>query len=233
MDFTYFNFYALFITLSIFIGLIVFDIFLKKCRVNKFHIILLNLLFLIFIPLFSLVLTILENYLFNHKLVIGFSSYGGAFGMILVLYLFCKIFKYNKTLFFKQLFFCIPLMYSISKIGCFLVGCCYGIKYNGIGCIKYSASRGAPLNVSLFPIQLVESITFLIIFIGLFKLKNKDNRLFIGLVLIICGVAKFSLEFLRASWNYKISFTQYISLFFIIIGIYMLIRRHYENSQSC
>ena len=233
MDFTYFNFYALFITLSIFIGLFVFNVFLRKCHINKLHIIFLNMSFLLFIPLFSLLLTIIENYLFNHKLVIGFSSYGGAIGMILVLYLFCKIFHYNKSLFFKQLFFCIPLMYSISKIGCFLVGCCYGIKYRGFGCIKYSASKGAPINVNLFPIQLVESLTFLIIFLSLFKLKTKDNKLFIGLVFIICGIAKFSLEFLRASWNYKISFTQWISLIFIVIGVYILVRRHYENCQSC
>ena len=155
MDFTYFNFYALFLILAILVGIIVFDIFLRKCHISKFHIIILNLLFLILIPLFSLLLTILENYLIRHKLVFGFSSYGGLIGMILALYIFCMVFKYNKSLFFKHVFLCLPLMYSIGKIGCFLVGCCYGIQYNGFGSIKYLTSRGAPLNVNLFPIQLV------------------------------------------------------------------------------
>ena len=78
-------------------------------------------------------------------------------------------------------------MYAIGKIGCFLVGCCYGIKYSGIFSVVYNYSLHAPVGVSLFPIQLVESIVFLLIFIYMLnkKLQNKFNTQTIGISLCV------------------------------------------------
>lgn len=53
-----------------------------------------------------------------------------------------------------------PLMYSIGKIGCFLSGCCEGFVYNGIGSVSYNYVPN-PTGLSYFPIQIIESITFL------------------------------------------------------------------------
>lgn len=121
----------------------------------------------------------------------------------------------------------IPLMYAIGKIGCFITGCCYGIEYNGIGNIIYKYSLDAPQNVPLFPIQILETIIFFIIFMYIINktLKNKFNWNSLGKSFILCGIAKFSLDFLRASHNNKIlSLNQYVSILFILIGVYICIK---------
>ena len=118
-------------------------------------------------------------------------------------------------------------MYSIGKLGCFLVGCCYGIEYNGFGKIMYQYSNEAPNNVYLFPVQLIESILFLIIFIYVKgkQYKNKFNITTVGNSLILCGITKFLLDFLRMSHkNIILSFNQCISILFIIISIMILLK---------
>lgn len=229
---TFFNFYGLFIILSIIIGIVYFDIILIKWKIKKIHLFIINALLFIFVTIFGLGLTIIENYIANHKFIIGFSSYGGLLGMITAIYLFSKILKYNKKHLYKILFITAPLMYSISKIGCLLTGCCYGIKYNGIGNIIYISSNGAPLNTPLFPIQLIESILFMLIFIYL-NILYKKNKNIIPISLLLCGFSKFCLEFLRNSWKPLISFTQIISIIFIIIGFILLERnkKKYERKH--
>lgn len=91
---------------------------------------------------------------------LGLTSYGAVIGAILFSVLFAYQFKktLNETI---NLFLpSIPLMHSIGKLGCFLVGCCYGIEYNGFGKIIYKYSSEAPNNIYLFPVQLAESILF-------------------------------------------------------------------------
>lgn len=224
IDCTFFNFYGTFLILSIIIGITIYDIFLIKWKVRNIHIAVLNCLFLFLIVIGGIGLTIIENFIFYRKLVIGVASYGGLLGMISAIFIFTKFFKYNIHHFFKILFISVPLMYSISKIGCFLSGCCYGIEYEGLANVIYISSHMAPLNIPLFPIQLVESLTFLLIFIYLILLYKRKNNKIISISLILCGIAKYFLEFLRYSWQPIITFTQVISLLFILIGLYLFKR---------
>ena len=217
-----FNYYPLFITLSLIIGIIFIDIMLLKWNIKKVHVLSLNIILFFLIPLGGILLTIIEHLIINKKFAIGFSSYGGVFGAIIAFYIFCKIFKYNYKHLYKIMFLSMPLFYSISKLGCFLAGCCYGIKYNGFFSIKYISSHGAPVNTPLFPIQLVESIAFIIIFILLLLINKRTNKNIISLSLIICGITKYLLEFLRQSWEPFISFTQLISLIMVLIGLILL-----------
>ena len=72
-------------------------------------------------------------------------------------------------------------MYAVGKIGCFFAGCCYGIEYNGFLNVTYNYSAIAPKGISLFPIQLLESIVFLIIFLYTFIKFHKvdiDKNIF-------------------------------------------------------
>ena len=152
---------------------------------------------------------------------LGLTSYGAIFGAFLFIALFCWQFKKSikETLFIFTP--SIPLMYSIGKLGCFLTGCCYGIKYNGPFKVMYKYSHEAPNNIYLFPVQLLESIVFLIIFIYLIIQckKNHFNLSTLGISFITCGSAKYLLDFLRMSHTNFISFNQIISALFIIIGI--------------
>ena len=60
----------------------------------------------------------------------------------------------------------LPLLYAVGKIGCFIAGCCYGIEYYGIGNVVYNyVPKSEIIGLHLFPIQIVESIVFFLIFI--------------------------------------------------------------------
>lgn len=168
---------------------------------------------------------ILYTYIFSKDF--GFSSLGGVIGGLIMLYLYSllvkKNYKYMLILFMPS----IPLMYAIGKIGCFVAGCCYGIPYDGIGHIVYHSSEVALLNTNLFPIQIVETIIFLIIFIYVISryYKNKFSIKLIMIEIIVCGIAKFLLDFLRYEHTVKlITSNQIMCLLLVIFSSIYLIR---------
>ena len=111
-------------------------------------------------------------------------------------------------------------MYAIGKISCFLVGCCYGMKYSGPASIIYNYSSIAPKNISLFSVQILETLIFTLIFI--YMIKNKFNNKELGIFIILCETSKFLLDFLRMKTTSNIfSTNQLLSLVFIFIGIFI------------
>lgn len=125
-------------------------------------------------------------------------------------------------------------MYAIGKIGCFLVGCCHGIEYSKIGSVVYKYSFEEINGIQLFPVQLVESIIFFIIFIFImirYK-KNKINEKTLGLILILSGSAKFILYYFRMEHLNSIFLShQILSFIFIILGIVIYLLPKKENSK--
>lgn len=129
---------------------------------------------------------------------LGFSSMGGLFGVIIITMVLGLLFSEYKEVLWTAFGTVIPLLYSVSKLGCFLVGCCYGIKYDGPFHVIYS--HKAPLTgVNLFPVQLLESLVFFGIFIVSVYLIWIRKSAGISFCLALCALAKFSLEFLRES----------------------------------
>lgn len=163
----------------------------------------------------------------------GISSYGAIIGALIFFLLFAVQFKKNLKDIVSLFIPSIPLMYSISKLSCLVTGCCYGIRYNGIGSIRYLYSHEAPYNVNLFPVQLVESITFFLIFLYIFNIamKNKFNQKYIAITIILCSTTKFILDFFRSSdYNTLISSNKIIGVFFFIIGLFLYI--NHEKKQK-
>ena len=156
---------------------------------------------------------------------IGLSSYGGAIGLLISSVIFEKMCPSNKT-FIKGAIISLPLIYSISKLACFFAGCCFGLPYDGMFSVTYSSG----LNIPLIPVQLIETIIFMIIFVICVLLQN--NRKIAGITIVLSAMAKFLLDFLR--YNHleeKISLNQIISIVFIIIGIYLIIKRRKEYDR--
>ena len=124
------------------------------------------------------------------------------------------------------LLFSVPLIYAIGKLGCFLNGCCYGIDYNGPMRVIYSNSKHAPTGISLFPVQLTESIVNLIIFIiaTIIYHKKKDIRNTLPFIIIACSIVKFLLDFLRTPGKHIISLNQIFCIIAFIIGIIIIIK---------
>lgn len=161
---------------------------------------------------------------------IGLSSYGAIIGILILLIIFAKQYKKNFKELINNILPAIPLMYGISKIGCFLAGCCYGIKYNGPLSITYKYSLSAPKNISLLPIQIIETITFILIYLYISK-KKKENKNIIGITLLLCGLSKFLLDYLRMNHINKIlTVNQIVSIPFIIIGLILYFKEKSEHN---
>lgn len=208
-----FNIYGIFIILSLIAGLLFNYIYLIKNKVNKRLILLSNLMLLFFCIMGAKYFTIIFNLDKNLNLLnAGFTSYGGMVGVICSSFLFYKFSK--EKLIIRSNILSLPLIYSVSKLGCFFAGCCYGIPYKGIFSVTYLDT----FNISLFPIQLLEAIVFFLIFIfGLLQDKNKKS---IFQLVIVSAFFKFLLDYLRFYHIDKfISVNQILSLVVIIVTI--------------
>ncbi len=94
-----------------------------------------------------------------------------------------------------------PLLQSISRLGCFFAGCCYGKPSSMLWAVQYTDSDTlAPLHCWLHPTQLYSSITLFMIFLiiyfwGQYKLKKPGQLmcLYIGLT----SFSRFMVDFWR------------------------------------
>ena len=221
-----FPIYGIFILISLFIGIIFNCIYLKKSKVKRKEII----LFAVMLFVFSLIGGESLNFLFadikEYKFTLyGLSSYGGAIGILLAAIIFGKINSDNK-IYLKSAVLSLPLIYSISKLACFFSGCCYGLPCNSNFCVIYTFG----LNIPLIPVQLIETITFMIVFlICLILMNNKEN---INITIILSAISKFILDYFRYDHLDKIiTKNQIISIVFVCIGIVSILNKHIKDKK--
>lgn len=143
----------------------------------------------------------------------GYVFYGGLFGFIFAICFMCKGQSEYRKKMFRLIVPAIPLFHMFGRIGCFLSGCCYG-KYLKNPLIIMG------LKIDKIPVQLMEAIIELLIFMILCIIKKKNivNNL-LAVYLIFYAIARFGMEFLRGDevrglWA-GLSTSQYISLFVI------------------
>ena len=154
------------------------------------------------------------------------SSFYALLLIVLSGFIIFLITKMDPKKLFAILLFSVPLIYAIGKLGCFLNGCCYGIDYSGPLRVLYSSSKHAPNGISLFPVQLVESIVNLIIFIIsiIIYYKKKDITKTLPFIVLACSTVKFLLDFLRTPGKHIISLNQIFCIIAFIIGIIIFIK---------
>lgn len=167
---------------------------------------------------------ILELDYLNSIMKGGFVFYGGMIGGLLFVLAAGKIHKIDAMPYIERLICLIPLIHAFGRIGCYRVGCCYGKHYEGFGAVVYGADTLAPHGVSLFPVQLVEAILLLVIFVCLVVLLLKGKEKFsISAYFVLYGLVRFALEYWRGDEDRKIygffSTSQWISLALIFIGM--------------
>lgn len=160
---------------------------------------------------------------YNFLIEGGFVFYGGLIFGILGAIIGAKIAKTKLELFEKSIVPCIPFGHAIGRIGCFLAGCCYGIQYTGIGNVRYLSSiTGIDPNITLFPVQIVESIVSICVGILLLQYTKKTVCRYntVMLYLTLYAIERFLLEFLRGDLErgvyIGISTSQWISLIIIV-----------------
>ena len=125
----------------------------------------------------------------------------------------------------------LALGHAIGRVGCFAAGCCFGkptAHWWGVTFHSEIAHRisDTPLNVPLQPTQLFESAVELANFfllMWMFQRKKFEGQVF-GAYLILYGVARFFLEFLRGDpgrgevFGNLMTGTQLISIGLVILG---------------
>ncbi len=123
----------------------------------------------------------------------------------------------------------IPLGHGIGRIGCVMAGCCNGMRYDGLFAIYYPSSvAGLPPNQGYFPVQLLEALINMGIFIRLLHLSGVRRRPFVLLsnYAVLYGASRFLLEFLRGDAvrgiHMGLSTSQWISIALICGGIVRL-----------
>lgn len=152
----------------------------------------------------------------------GFSSMGGAIGLIIGSKIMALIDKKDGRIIWQNYMCTLPLMYSVAKLGCFSIGCCAGIPYEGVLSITYD--NYLHKTGSLFPVQLIESIVFFGIYLVAVRMYEKKKfPKTVSLIMVLCGAGKFSLDFLRSEHIGKIlSVNQIVCMVFMVAGFITL-----------
>ena len=142
----------------------------------------------------------------------------------------------------------IVLAQAVGRLGCLLAGCCYGTHTDLPWGITFTntlaaANVGTPLEVSLHPTQLYESVAALAI-LGVLLLLERRGRGFPGRTfwayLLLYPTARFFIEFYRGDPRGTVfdllSTSQFISVLLVPLSIIMLIvlgrARHPEPTAT-
>lgn len=158
----------------------------------------------------------------------GFVFYGGVIGAIPGVLLGGKLAGVKPLPVINSCVPCIPIAHCFGRIGCSLVGCCYGCETEGAFAIKYTDSYFAPNNVRLFPVQPVEAAAELIIAIILIiylDTKRNKPKNGLGLYLLLYAPVRFILEYFRADAGRGsflfFSTSQWISIGMVLVAVYL------------
>lgn len=171
----------------------------------------------------------------------GIVFYGGLFGLLVGYYwgINSKLVTVKDLHAIDVLAMCIPLFHAIARIGCFLAGCCYGIE-SDIFSISYTILENGIIDTAnRIPVQLIESIFNIGVFIYLLSLlrmenwKNK-NLLFRYIILYSCG--RFLLEFIRGDTVrgliHGVSFSQMISILIWLAILTITIKNKVRTKEN-
>ena len=166
------------------------------------------------------------NYLFG-----GMVYYGGLFGAILGAYYYSRKHFLLYSPMMNMYAPLIPFVHAFGRVGCFMAGCCYGIEYSGIGCVRFPGE-----DISRVPVQLIEAFFNLIIAVTLERIRHKvqEGRL-LGIYFISYAVLRFVLEFVRGDEIRGginiLSTSQIISLLMLPVGIMLIRGKCYKKDK--
>jgi phosphatidylglycerol:prolipoprotein diacylglycerol transferase len=172
--------------------------------------------------------------------IAGLNLYGGVVTAIIAVLIYCRVQKMNVLEVFDYFAPTLGLGLAITRVGCFLNGCCFGLPTQlpwGItfppGSIPFSVFQNLPLH----PTQIYSSIYGLALFLFLhFRMKKKQfTGQLVAILFMVEAVFRFFIEDLRYyedAMTFKlgsvtVTYNQVISvvLFAAGLGLYLYQRR--------
>ena len=155
----------------------------------------------------------------------GLSYYGGLWAFLGSVYFLGKSMRIETAGCLDHYVFLLPLLHFFWKISCFMGGCCFGIPYEGPGSVIFPEGVNALSGTPVFPIQLVEAFTALIISVVLLVISRSHNSLRpAALYLVLYGITRFVLEFFRFHVGTNICNAFVYSIISVMIGVVILKR---------
>jgi len=169
----------------------------------------------------------------------GLASHGGAIGILIGLGLFSMKYKQPFLGLLDKISVVTALAACFIRLGNLFNSEIYGVATDLPWGVKFMRESlyGVPVEeiVPKHPTQIYESIAYLLIFIVLILLYNKKSSalkqgFILGLFLISTFVSRFLIEFVKEDQvNFEegmfLNMGQWLSIPFIIFGIYLLIRK--------
>ncbi len=170
----------------------------------------------------------------------GFVVYGGLVLGILSVLIYCKLIKRISFLRYVDLIFpSLALAQAFGRLGCFFAGCCYGKATDAWWGVVFPEGSFAPAGEALIPTQLISSGCDFLIFLVLVLFSRKARKVgdVTALYLLLYGVGRFSIEFLRQNEQGGIGMlttAQIFSIVFVVAGLAFLIRnRVSDQAEDC
>lgn len=133
----------------------------------------------------------------------GIVFLGGLLGYIIALWIICKAESKNFRQASNIVAIGIPLFHAFGRIGCFLSGCCYGIKSDSFISIPYRLDFGEEY-IKRIPVQLMEAVFEFSLFTLIINIYNHklqkgtpDEFSYLWLYLVTYCLWRFIIEFFR------------------------------------
>ncbi len=168
----------------------------------------------------------------------GMSFHGGVIGIIIASYLFAKKNSQSSFSYLDIVSFVAPIGIFFGRIANFINSELYGFETNVAWAVQFTQID----NLYRHPTQLYEAFfEGIVLFLVLLYFKNKSFAkrpgFISGIFLVFYSIFRFAIEFLRVPDDqlgyllFNLTMGQLISIFFLIIGCYLLISK-YENRQN-
>ena len=168
----------------------------------------------------------------------GMSFHGGVIGIIIASYLFAKRNSQSSFSYLDIVSFVAPRGIFFGRIANFINSELYGVETNVAWAVQFTKID----NLYRHPTQLYEAFfEGIVLFLVLLYFKNKSFAkrpgFISGAFLVFYSIFRFAIEFLRVPDDqlgyllFNLTMGQLISIFFLIIGCYLLISK-YENRQN-
>lgn len=167
----------------------------------------------------------------------GFVVYGFIIGGVVASYIYCRIKKVPALSYFDLIMPEVALAQGIGRIGCFFAGCCYGKETDSAFGIIFNHSDYAPNGVRLIPTQLISSAGNFIIagILFIYAGKNRNKGSVGALYMILYGIGRFLVEYLRNDYRGSIGFmstSQLISVIVCAVGVVLMVKAKKEKAGS-